>query len=77
MKVRLGNFVDSSTEELAGTKFEATHNDPCALAEGELTLVPEHETLFKKMPAPFGTRLLSALGYWSTLGDFDFPGRAM
>ena len=28
--------------------------------------------MFKKIPAPFGTRLLSALEYWSTLGDFDF-----
>ena len=58
---------------MAGTKFKVSHDEPSALAEGKLTVLPAHETLFKKMPAPFAMRLLSALEYWSTLGDFDFP----
>ena len=72
-KVRLGSSFDNDTDDLAATKFKVTHDDPSALNDGELTILPAHETLFKKMPAPFATRLLSALEYWSTLGAFNFP----
>lgn len=38
-----------------------------------MTELPTHQALYQVMPPPFAKRLLSALEYWSTQGDFDFP----
>jgi hypothetical protein len=56
-----------------GVKFKVSHDDPGVLEKGELTLLPGHKKLFEKMPEPFAKRMLSALEYWSTKGEFDFP----
>jgi hypothetical protein len=58
----------------AGTKFKVTFDDPKELKEGRLTEFPAHRQLYQTMPEPFAKRLLSVLGYWSAMGEFDFPG---
>jgi hypothetical protein len=57
----------------AGTKFKVTYDDPKELKEGRLTELPAHRQLYQTMPEPFAKRLLSVLGYWSAMGEFDFP----
>jgi hypothetical protein len=57
---------------VTGTKFRVLHDDPTDLKAGRLTELPAHKELYKSMPEVFAKRLLSVLGYWSAMAEFDF-----
>jgi hypothetical protein len=53
-------------------KLRVLHDDPTDLKAGRLTELLGHKALYETMPETFAKRLLSVLGYWSAMGEFDF-----
>ena len=58
---------------LSGTKFSITHDSTTRLAEGTVTELPSHPTMYAHFPKPALQMYLAKFGLYMVAGLFDVP----